>query len=441
MKPSWNACTLAFLLTVFSVPAYADITCRGIAVTQQGGIEDDDFTGTAGDDRIETDGGNDTILGLAGSDCLNGGSFDDQAFGGDGDDDLRGEGGNDLLDGGDGDDFLNGGTNNDAVYGGNGNDTLAGEGGDDLLDGGEGDDFLNGGSNNDLLKPGPGLDRVFGSSGDDTIIVHSFDVPPGAEEKISGDTGFDTVVLDFEPEEPITISPDFEVVDPASQGTYKFTSIEAVVFDTCGNGVLGPGEECDDNNRANGDGCDFNCTRTRCGNRVVSGTTGERCDDGNLIDGDGCDAECQREECENGKDENGQCIPDDPGNNQQCSETCNDDDKCTTDRCQSGRCVFAALPTLDRAICDVNEIRANCSLELGQRKRLEKKLKKVLRILRLVKAGGAPSRLARANRIVGKVEKRALKMVLKGQTRADCSKAIDVRLVDLSSAVAALQFQ
>jgi cysteine-rich repeat protein len=177
-----------------------------------------------------------------------------------------------------------------------------------------------------------------------------------------------------------------------------------------------------------------------CPNSVLE--PGEQCDDGNLLDGDGCDEECQREECENGQDENGECIPDDPNNpSQQCTESCDDGDKCTTDRCQSSRCVFTPLPTLDRAICDVNEIRANCSLELGQRKRLEKKLRKVLRILRLVKAGGSPSRLARANRIVAKVEKRALKMVLKGQTRADCSKAIDIRLIDLSSAVASLQFQ
>jgi cysteine-rich repeat protein len=436
---------LAILLTVSSAPLHAEITCREIAVTQAGGVEDDDFTGTAGDDRIETDGGNDSVIGLAGSDCLNGGSFIDQLFGGDDDDDLRGESGNDLLDGGDGDDYLNGGSENDVMYGGDGNDDLFGEGGDDQLYGGDGDDYLDGGSFNDLLWPGLGFDRVAGQGGDDTIILHAGDVPAGAREIINGGSGFNTVVFDFDPG-PLTFTgTSVDVVDPATLGTYRLQAIQAAIIDRCGNGVLGPGEECDDNNRANGDGCDANCTRTRCGNRMV--TSGERCDDGNTLDGDGCDAECQREECENGQDENGQCIPDDPNNNnnnnnnQQCSETCDDGDKCTTDRCQSSRCVFTPLPTLDRAICDVNEIRANCSLELGQRQRLEKKLRKVLRILRLVKAGASPSRLARANRIVAKVEKRALRMVLKGKTRVDCSKAIDIRLVDLSAAVTSLQFQ
>ena len=58
----------------------------------------------------------------------------------------------------------------------------------------------------------------------------------------------------------------------------------------CGDGVVGPGEECDDGNTIDGDGCDSNCTITACGNGIV--TAGEQCDDGNLIDGDGCDSDC-----------------------------------------------------------------------------------------------------------------------------------------------------
>jgi cysteine-rich repeat protein len=41
-----------------------------------------------------------------------------------------------------------------------------------------------------------------------------------------------------------------------------------------------PGEECDDANSIDGDGCDSNCTTTRCGNGIVS--AGEACDDGGL---------------------------------------------------------------------------------------------------------------------------------------------------------------
>ncbi len=62
----------------------------------------------------------------------------------------------------------------------------------------------------------------------------------------------------------------------------------------CRNGVVDPGEQCDDGNSIDGDGCDRNCTLTpACGNRVVE--YGERCDDGNRMNGDGCSANCQPE--------------------------------------------------------------------------------------------------------------------------------------------------
>lgn len=58
----------------------------------------------------------------------------------------------------------------------------------------------------------------------------------------------------------------------------------------CGNGVIDAGEECDDGNEVDGDGCDSNCTVTGCGNGIM--TEGEECDDGNNDDGDGCSADC-----------------------------------------------------------------------------------------------------------------------------------------------------
>jgi cysteine-rich repeat protein len=48
--------------------------------------------------------------------------------------------------------------------------------------------------------------------------------------------------------------------------------------------------DCDDGNDEDGDGCDSNCTFTRCGNGIV--TEGELCDDGNLDDTDGCKDIC-----------------------------------------------------------------------------------------------------------------------------------------------------
>ena len=62
------------------------------------------------------------------------------------------------------------------------------------------------------------------------------------------------------------------------------------VFPPCGDGVLNPGEQCDDSNVIDGDGCDSNCTLTDCLNGIV--TAGEQCDDGNTVTGDGCDTQC-----------------------------------------------------------------------------------------------------------------------------------------------------
>jgi cysteine-rich repeat protein len=63
----------------------------------------------------------------------------------------------------------------------------------------------------------------------------------------------------------------------------------------CGDGNLDPGEECDDGNNIDGDGCSANCTiEPFCGDGNLD--PGEECDDGNNIDGDGCDANCMIEE-------------------------------------------------------------------------------------------------------------------------------------------------
>ena len=58
------------------------------------------------------------------------------------------------------------------------------------------------------------------------------------------------------------------------------------------------GEQCDDGNLVSGDGCDANCTRTGCGNGIVS--AGEACDDGNTFDSDGCTTACTITHCGNG---------------------------------------------------------------------------------------------------------------------------------------------
>ena len=97
------------------------------------------------------------------------------------------------------------------------------------------------------------------------------------------------------------------------------------VLPTCGNGRLDPGEQCDDGNRTSGDGCPADCSAAcgdglvdstekcdpsvagaaacsadcrstlSCGDGVTNVAQGEQCDDGNLADGDGCSASCQAE--------------------------------------------------------------------------------------------------------------------------------------------------
>jgi cysteine-rich repeat protein len=103
--------------------------------------------------------------------------------------------------------------------------------------------------------------------------------------------------------------------------------LATVLGGDCGNGIVEPGESCDDGNTVSGDGCSGGCWVEGCGNAIVElaegcddgntvsgdgcspdcvieprcgdGTVdpGEECDDGNMTSGDGCSAVCQREPC------------------------------------------------------------------------------------------------------------------------------------------------
>jgi len=75
---------------------------------------------------------------------------------------------------------------------------------------------------------------------------------------------------------------------------YPYILARGVIPDYCGDGVLNPGEQCDDGNNDGGDGCSATCDLEVCGNSVVD--TGETCDDGNTDPGDGCDEVCQIED-------------------------------------------------------------------------------------------------------------------------------------------------
>ena len=91
----------------------------------------------------------------------------------------------------------------------------------------------------------------------------------------------------------------------------------------CGNGIVEPGEVCDDGNSVNNDRCDNTCTRiAACGNGYVE--TGEQCDDGNSVNGDGCDNTCTLTAvCGNGIVEPGEtCDDGNLVNGDGCNNTC-----------------------------------------------------------------------------------------------------------------------
>ncbi|HMA92506.1 MAG TPA: DUF4215 domain-containing protein, partial [Polyangiaceae bacterium] len=92
---------------------------------------------------------------------------------------------------------------------------------------------------------------------------------------------------------------------------------------SCGNGVVNPGEQCDDGNRTAGDGCSPTCTKEPiCGDGVVNGS--EQCDDGNTTSGDGCSATCTIEgQCGNGIVNSGeQCDDGNTTSGDGCSAAC-----------------------------------------------------------------------------------------------------------------------
>ncbi len=149
-------------------------------------------------------------------------------------------------------------------------------------------------------------------TGTDTVTATaSFNLPLGLKFKKTGKQG---IVL----------------AGKAKGGCVTGTATKNWLPARCGDGVVNQsGEQCDDGNAKNGDGCDANCTPTRCGNGIV--TTGEQCDDGNTASGDGCDANCTPTACGNGVVTTGEECDD---GNHVNGDAC--DNNCTTPRCGNG---------------------------------------------------------------------------------------------------------
>jgi len=96
-----------------------------------------------------------------------------------------------------------------------------------------------------------------------------------------------------------TASKDYFGTDRPSGAEYDIGFHEFYITPECGNGYWETGEQCDDGNLVDGDGCDRFCEIEStpsigiCGDGTLD--SGEECDDGNLVNGDGCSASCEEE--------------------------------------------------------------------------------------------------------------------------------------------------
>ncbi len=97
---------------------------------------------------------------------------------------------------------------------------------------------------------------------------------------------------------------------------------------TCGNSIPDPGEECDDGNDIDTDGCRNDCTLGFCGDDIVD--LGEQCDGDNFF----CHGGTCLQTCE-------------------CDNECATNAECGADLCLSERCVTACAKRSD---CDAEEL-------------------------------------------------------------------------------------
>jgi cysteine-rich repeat protein len=130
------------------------------------------------------------------------------------------------------------------------------------------------------------------------------------------------------------------LVDSATATGHQVSTLAFGGAATCGNGITEPGEQCDDGNTTDGDGCEHDCKLPTCGNGIVD--AGEECDDGNIDNTDGCIFPCKHAVCGDGYVEAG-------------VEECDDGNAVAGDGCTS--CQF------DRVACGAGGIVATLDIE------------------------------------------------------------------------------
>lgn len=100
----------------------------------------------------------------------------------------------------------------------------------------------------------------------------------------------------------------------------------------CGNGVKDVGEQCDDGNTLDSDGCTISCKLPRCGDGSLQ--RGEACDDGNKLDNDECTNKCTRPACGDGIVQKGEQCDAGGNNSDYLANACRHD--CSAPRCGDG---------------------------------------------------------------------------------------------------------
>ena len=115
----------------------------------------------------------------------------------------------------------------------------------------------------------------------------------------------------------------------------------AIVFPTdpiCGDGTVQGNEECDDGLAGNSDtapnACRTDCTDPACHDGVHDPAFGEQCDDGNTVNGDGCSGECVLDTCGDGTIQGAEQCDDGAGNsNTSCKCRATGPNACRTAKC------------------------------------------------------------------------------------------------------------
>ena len=123
---------------------------------------------------------------------------------------------------------------------------------------------------------------------------------------------------------------DGEECDDGNRRNGDGCSRDCMIEAGCGNGIVEDDEECDDGNKRDGDGCNRACldeSLLNCGNERAD--SGEECDDGNRVPGDGCDERClaEGEACGNRFRS--------PGGGETVAEECDDGNTDDGDGCSS----------------------------------------------------------------------------------------------------------